>query len=131
MKKNRLYFVIPILLILIGYKINFLKSLHDTSLISYDERINNTYGFCEREGVGYANFIKKNFTINDKLEITNSLKQNSMNSGHWFVYNPNFSEKKETFYLIVINYNKLNKKINLDNYKILHNFKDCYFLVKK
>lgn len=131
MKKNTLYFVIPILLILIGYKINFLKSLHDTFMITYDERINNTYGFCEREGVGYANFIKKKFVIDDKLEITNSLKQNSMNSGHWFVYNPNFSEKNETLYFIIINYNKLNKKINLNNYNILHNFKDCYFLSKK
>ena len=130
MKKNNLYLIATILLILTVYKTNFLRSLHDLFIISYDDRISNTYGFCEKEGIGYVNFIKKNFNIDGKIKLRNSLKQNNNNSGEWSVYNSNFSEKLEFDYLIIINFEKLNKKFNLNNYKILHNFKDCYFLTK-
>ena len=130
MKKNNLYLIATILLILIVYKINFLRSLHDISIISYDDRISNTYGFCDKQGIGYVNFIKKNFDIDGKLKIKNSLKSNSNYSGEWSVYNSNFSEKIESKYLIVINYEKIKEKFNLNNYKILHNFEDCFFLIK-
>ena len=130
MKKNNLYLIVIILLFLIVYKINFLRSLHDLFILSYDDRISNTYGFCEKEGIGYVNYIKKNFNIDGKLEIRNSLKQNNNNSGEWSVYSSNFSEKVKSDYFIIINYEKLKKKFNLNNYKILHNFKDCYFLAQ-
>ena len=129
MKKNNLYLIATILLILIVYKINFLRSLHDISIISYDDRISNTYGFCEKEGIGYVNFIKKNFNIDGKIEIINSLEGNYY-SGEWSVYNSNFSDKKKFKYLIIINYKKIKEKFNLNDYKILHNFKDCFFLNK-
>ena len=128
LKKKNLYLFITILLFLVIYKTNFLRSLHDLTIIGYDDRINNTYGFCDKEGVGYVNFIKKNFEIDGKIKIKNSLKRNNNNSGEWSVYNSNFSEKKKSDYLIIINYEKLKKKFNLKNYKILHKFKDCYFL---
>ena len=130
MKKNNLYLIITILLFLIVYKTNFLKSFHDLTIISYEDRISSTYGFCDREGIGYVNFIKKNFDINGKIEIKNSLPLNKNNSGEWFVYNSNFNKKKKSDYLIIINHEKLKKKFDLNNYKILHNFKDCYFLNK-
>jgi len=128
MKKNNLYLILIILFVLISYKTNFLRSLHDLIIVSYDDRVNNTYGFCDKEGIGYVNFIKKNFDIDGKIEIKNSLKPNNNNSGEWSVYNSNFSEKKKSDYLIIINNKKLKKKFNINNYKILHNFKDCYFL---
>ncbi len=130
MKKNNLYLIIIILLFLIVYKTNFLRSLHDLFIISYDDKINNTYGFCEKEGIGYVNYIKKNFNIDGKLKIRNSLKQNNNNSGAWSVYSSTFSERVKSDYLIIINYEKLEKKFNLNDYKILHNFKDCYFLAR-
>jgi len=129
MKKNNLYLIATILLILIVYKINFLRSLHDISIISYDDRISNTYGFCEKEGIGYVNFIKKNFNIDGKIEIINSLEGNYY-SGEWSVYNSNFGDKIKFKYLIIINYKKIKEKFNLNDYKILHNFKDCFFLNK-
>tara|TARA_B100001175_G_C19467878_1_gene620132 strand:- start:927 stop:1322 length:396 start_codon:yes stop_codon:yes gene_type:complete len=129
MKKNNLYLIATILLILIVYKTNFLRSLHDIFIISYNDRISNTYGFCEKEGIGYVNFIKKNFNIDGKIEIKNSLEGN-YNSGEWSVYNSNFSEKIKSKYLIIINYEKIEEKFNLNDYKILHNFKDCFFLNK-
>lgn len=131
MKSKKTYFIITFLFILIIYKIDFLRSLHDTIIINYDDRISKTYGFCDREGIGYVNFIKKKFNVNDKIEIRNSLRFNSNNSGIWSVYNPNLLyENIKGVYLIVINYNKLKDKIDLNNYKILHKYEDCYFLVK-
>lgn len=131
MKKNNLYLIIIIFLFLIAYKINLLKSLHDLFMSNYDERITNVYGFCDKEGIGYVNFIKKNFRIDGKIKLINSLKQNNNNSGEWAVYNSNFIKKIKSDYLILINHEKFKIKYNLDNYKILHNFQDCYFLTKK
>jgi|TARA_Y100000996_G_scaffold354055_1_gene294126 hypothetical protein len=130
MKEKNIYLIATILLILIIYKTNFLRSLHDLVILSYDDRISNTYGFCDREGIGYVNFIKKNFNIEGKIKIRNSLKPNNYNSGEWSVYNSNFSEKLEFDYLILINFEKLKKEFDLNNFQILHNFKDCYFLTK-
>ena len=130
MNKNNLYLIITILLFLIVYKTNFLRSLHDVFNISYDDRISNTYGFCDKEGIGYVNFIRKNFDIDGKIKIRNSLKQNNNNSGEWSVFNSNFSEKVKSDYLIIINYEKIKTNFDLNDYKILHNFKDCYFLTK-
>ena len=131
MKKNNLYLIIIIFLFLIAYKINLLKSVHDLFMNNYDERISNVYGFCDKEGIGYVNFIKKKFKINGKIKLINSLKQNNNNSGEWAVYNSNFLKKTKSDYLILINHKKFKIKYDLDNFKILHNYKDCYFLTKK
>ena len=131
MKKNNLYLIMIILLFLITYKTNFLKSLHNLIIVSYDDRISNTYGFCSKEGVGYVNFIKNNFKVDGKIKIRNSLKVNNNNNGEWSVYNSNFSEKIKHEYFIIINQEKLKTNFNLKDYKILHNFEDCYFLTKK
>ena len=128
MRKKNLYLISIILLFLIIYKTNFLRSLHDLLIVSYDDRISNTYGFCEKEGIGYVNFIKKKFDIDGKIKLRNSLKQNNNNSGKWAVYNSNFDREKKPDYLILINYEKLRSEFNLDEFKILHQFKDCYFL---
>ena len=69
---------------------------------------------------------------------------NNNNDGKWATHNTDFSESDKSGYLIVINHKKLsnrinldrnvpfsyNFKINLDQFKILHNFNDCYFLKK-
>ncbi len=130
MKKNKLYILILIVLLFVSIKANFFKSSYELLTRSYDDRLNNVYGFCEREGIGYANFIKKEFDIKNKIELINSLKKNNNNSGKWFVYSSNFKESEKPKYLIIINNDKLNPKINLNEYKIIHNFKDCYFLKK-
>ena len=42
----------------------------------------------------------------------------------------NFSEKLQFDYLILINFEKFKKEFDLNDFQILHNFKDCYFLTK-
>ena len=90
------------------FKVNFLKSLHNLILSNYDNRISKVYGFCDREGIGYVNFIKKNFEINGKIKIQN-FQQNNNNSGKWSVYNT-IIRKTVPKYLILINHKKFKKK---------------------
>mgnify|MGYP006138072745 CR=1 FL=1 len=129
--KNKIIFFSTILLLFFMVKINFSKNLYETLFIRIDDRISNVYGFCDGEGIGYVNFIKKNFNVDKKLSLLNSLKENNNNSGKWSVYNPNVNENDKTEYFIIINLKKIKKEINLNDFKILHNFNDCYFLVKK
>ena len=131
MNKKILISLIFILAIYFLIKINFPKNLFELVDINLDKRISNVYGFCEKEGIGYVNFIKKNFNVKEKLTLVNSLKRNNNNSGKWAVYDPKISENKVSKYFIIINLNSLQKKIDLNDYDIIHNFQDCYYLQKK
>ena len=130
MLKNKLNIALIISFLFLLFKINFFNDISQVLTIKYAKRISNVYGFCEREGIGYVNFIKEKFKVNKKIELINSLKRNNNNSGYWAIYNTNFPEKDNSGYLIVINYEKLSNKIDLDKFKIIHNFEDCYFLEK-
>ena len=130
MLKNKLNIALIISLLFLLFKINFFNGTSQILTVKYIKRISNVYGFCEREGIGYVNFIKEKFKVDKKIDLINSLKKNNNNSGKWAIYNTNFSEKDKSDYLIVINYKKLSNKIDLDQFKIIHNFEDCYFLEK-
>ena len=130
MLKKKLDTILIISLIILFLKINFFKDISQVLTVKYNERISNVYGFCEREGIGYVNFIKEKFKFNKKIDLINSLKRNSNNSGNWAIYNTNYHESERSDYLIVINYKKISDKVNLDNFKIIHNHKDCYFLLR-
>ena len=130
MLKKKLDTILIISLIILFLKINFFKDISQVLTVKYNERISNVYGFCEREGIGYVNFIKEKFKFNKKIDLINSLKRNSNNSGNWAIYNTNYHESERSDYLIVINYKKIIDKVNLDNFKIIHNHKDCYFLLR-
>ena len=130
MKKNKLYILVLITFLLILIKSNFFRSFYETVFIKYDDRLSKVYGFCSKEGIGYANFVKKKFNIKDKIDLINSLEKNNYNSGKWFIYNSNFNESENFKYLIVINNDQLDKKVQLEKYKIIHNYKDCYLLAK-
>ena len=127
-KKINILLIISLLILLI--KSNFFHNISEILRVKYDQRISNVYGFCEREGIGYVNFVKKKFKVNQKIDLINSLKRNNYNSGNWAIYDTNFLENDKSDYLIVINYEKLSKKIDLNQYKIIHNTEDCYFLEK-
>lgn len=129
-KKNKLHLLTLIIFFFVTIKANFFKSFYEIIFLKYDERLSKVYGYCNKEGIGYVNFIKKNFEIDGKIELINSLRKNNNNSGKWFIYNTDIKENENYKYLIVINNDQLDKKVNLKKYKIRHNFKDCYFLAK-
>jgi len=130
MLKKKIFFLLIISLLILLFKINFFNNISQILNVKYIKRISNVYGFCEREGIGYVNFIREKFKVDKKIDLINSLKRNNNNSGKWAVYNTNFSENEKSNYLIVINYKKLSNEIDLDQFKIIHNFEDCYFLEK-
>jgi hypothetical protein len=124
-KKYILFLIIPMFFLII--KLNFFKNLYFIFLDSFEERISKVYGFCENEGIGYLNFVKRNFEINKKIRLINSLKRNNNNSGNWATLNTKFNEKDEVGFLVIINNNKVNYLID-DGYEVIHNYKDCYLL---
>jgi hypothetical protein len=128
LKKINILVLISIFLVI--HKSHFFENIYSILKFKYDERISKVYGYCEREGIGYVNFIKKNFKIDKKVDLINSLPPNNNNDAKWAIYNTNFSEKNESGYLIVINHKKISNKVDLSKFKILHNFNDCYFLEK-
>ena len=130
MLKNKLNIVLIISLIFLLFKINFFNEISQILTVKYTKRISSVYGFCEREGIGYVNFIKEKYKIDKKIDLINSLNRNNNNSGKWAIYNTNFSENDKSDYLIVINYKKLSNIIDLNQFKIIHNFDDCYLLEK-
>ena len=124
-KKYILILIITLLILII--KLNFFKSLYFILSHSFEERISKVYGFCENEGIGYVKFVKRNFEINKKIRLINSLKRNNNNSGNWATFNTKFNQKDEDGFLIIINNNKVNYSID-DGYEVIHNYKDCYLL---
>ena len=131
MKKKKIIFFLLIFSIVILLKVNFTQGIYQMLNSTYLERISNVYGFCDREGIGYVRFLQKKFNLDKKIDLINSLKQNNNNSGQWAIYNTNFDENQKPYYLIVINYKKITNKVDLNGFKILHNFEDCYLLSKK
>tara|TARA_B100000900_G_scaffold123277_1_gene103987 strand:- start:2590 stop:2982 length:393 start_codon:yes stop_codon:yes gene_type:complete len=130
MTKNKLLILISIIFIMIILKTNFFQNFLNLVNLNFQKRISKVYGYCDREGIGYVKFIREKFGKDKKIDLINSLQRNNNNSGAWSIYNTNVDETKPSEYLIIINYNKLDNKINLNNFDILHKFEDCYFLKK-
>ena len=128
MFKKKINILIIISCLILLFKINFLNNISQILTVEYKKRISNVYGFCEKEGIGYVNFIKEKFKLNKKIDLINSLKRNNYNSGRWAIYDTNFFEDDKSDYLIVINHKKISNNIDLTQFKILHKFEDCYFL---
>ena len=65
LKKINILVLISIFLII--HKSDFFKNISSILKFNYDERISKVYGYCEREGIGYVNFIKKILKLIKKL----------------------------------------------------------------
>ena len=59
MRKKNLYLISIILLFLIIYKTNFLRSLHDLLIVSYDDRISNIMVFVTERVLFILILLKK------------------------------------------------------------------------
>ena len=105
---------------------NFFRNIYELTNLTYDERINNAEGFCAKSGVGYINFIKKKYNINEKIQLITADKEPSL----WSIFSSNFKTNEVPKHIIIINYKNLKKNINLNNFKIINNYKDCYYLTK-
>jgi len=124
LKKN-----FPLLIIIFSFlylfeKTDFIKNLINTHNINEEKRIENLYGFCGGESVGYLRHVnnKLNFQSNPKIINYEHTPQNL-----WAIYNSKYTNSKSNIFILL---NYPGSEINLDLDKISENFfeiKDTYF----
>jgi hypothetical protein len=129
-KTNKILILLAILFTLI-----FFKTFYNVYVIQrndYIARLTNSYGYCDKQGYGFVNFIVKTRKIKENIKIISF--DNQPNIGALFfdfnkIYNKN--------YLILLNFNdktnNSNTNITFNNlqYKILDNYHNkCFFLKK-
>lgn len=124
LKKN-----FPILIIIFSFlylfeKTDFIKNLINTHNINEEKRIENLYGFCSGESVGYLRHVnnKLNFQSNPKIINYEHTPQNL-----WSIYNSKYTNNKNNIFILL---NYPGSEINLDLDKVSENFfeiKDTYF----
>ena len=98
--KNLLfYLIISFLILILIYNNNLAKKTYKIISIDYNDRINNIYGFCGNESVGYLKYIKKKYNIKDNLKIFDYAVNAS---AAWAINNPQNKSIDSKF--ILLNY---------------------------
>ena len=106
------------------YKINPVKNFSKVISYKLPERLENIYGYCEGESIGYLKYIKKEFNLDANPEIINF---DHTPPNLWSIYEAKFNNYKSNK-KIVLNYP--GKKIQVDLVSLGNNifeFKDPYF----
>jgi len=127
-KKDYLKFLIFTILTLIMFvQMNFFKKTYFLLTGDYETRLTKSYEYCGKESIGFLSHIKEKFQIDYKIPILNYT--DSPNSS-WY-YNDLKDTKNQK--IIFLNYDtnhELNSKYSKDlkDYKILHQYNNCYLL---
>lgn len=119
--------ILTILILIMFVQMNFFKKIYFLFTIDYETRLIKSYEYCGKESIGFLSDIKKRFQIDYKIPIVN---YTSSPNSSWY-YNDLKSIKNKK--IIFLNYNsnhKVNTKYsqNLNDYKILHKYNNCYLL---
>ena len=93
------YLIISFLILILIYNNNLAKKTYKILFIDYNDRINNIYGFCDKESVGYLKYIKKKYNIKDNLKI---FDYSVHASAAWSINNPQNKTIDNKF--ILLNY---------------------------
>ena len=110
-------------------------------LVSKDpeRRIIDQHGYCGAESVGFIKFLLKKYKFEHIPRVINF--DNMVPDNYWSFFKFDKNIRKNVFkndYVILLNFNikdeknleSLNKSmINLDNYKFIENYENC-FLIK-
>ena len=130
---NNKHIFFLILAILIIFKFfNMPYNLYSILNWNYDSRLEQVYGYCEKESWGFYNSISKKFNLkNEDIKIINDEGHVTLEQ----LFNFNKVETKDTKYLILLNYKSENKEDIFDskydlikNYKIKYRYNNCYLL---
>lgn len=122
-KKNLILIIIPLFFSLI--QTNFFRNSFELINLKHKERLINAEGYCEKSGFGYINFIKDKFNIDEKIQLISADKEPT----EWLVFDLKHDQNIKSKHIIVINHNLLEDRLDLNKFEILHNFKDCYYLL--
>lgn len=94
------FFILILLLLLLINKVDFFKNFSKVVYFNNEQRLIKAYGYCNDTGVGYLNFLKKNFNFNSNPKI---ITQSHIPGLDWVSYNYK-KTKKENNEIIVLNY---------------------------
>tara|TARA_B100002052_G_C15429184_1_gene396265 strand:+ start:38 stop:493 length:456 start_codon:yes stop_codon:yes gene_type:complete len=130
---------ILILLFIILFFIQSLQTLRNINSIlnkNYHERMSQNYlnkfysGFCKKQSHGYLIYIKNNFIeIFKDNKIPIIINYENRKIPEWIFQKTNLIVDDN--YLIILNKNKNIKSINIEDYKVLDNYNNKCFLLKK
>lgn len=104
---------------------------------NYDSRLEQVYGYCEKESWGFYNSISKKFNLkNENIGIINDEGHVTLEQLFNFsAVDANAVETKNTKYLILLNYKSENNQDIFDskydfvkNYRIKYRYNNCYLL---
>jgi hypothetical protein len=106
---------------------NLIKKIYFVFTRDYETRLVNSYEYCGKESIGFLSDVKKRFQIDYRIPIVNYT--NSPNSS-WYYNNLKDIKNKKVIFLNYDSKYKVKTKYsqNLRDYKILHQYKDCYLL---
>ena len=61
--------VLPFLILVLLFSKNFFYNFLNIYSNNFESRINNTYGFCKNESIGYLRYLKENFKLDNNPKI--------------------------------------------------------------
>ena len=124
--KKRFIFFLLILFALL-YKINPIKNFSEIISYKLPERLENMYGYCGGESIGYLRYIKKEFDLKANPEIINFVHTPP---NLWSIYEAKFNNYKSDK-KIVLNYPGKKIQVNLASLgNNIFEFKDPYYFSK-
>ena len=132
-KKNFKVSILVIILILIIFKyFNTPYNFYSILNWSYNDRMEQNYGYCENESWGFYNFVLKKYNLeNEKITIINK-KGNVTLENLFNIKKDNF---KSSNYLILLNYISENdeninqaKFLKNKNFETIYRYNNCYLI---
>ncbi len=132
-KHINLVYINFLVILLTIYSFNLPLNSYSIAKKSYQIRLVDNYGFCEKVSYGYIDKINKKFGTTKNIESFNFDNYPKSSSVFFYKINNIFDDNK----IIILNYDSNNplKKIyfqnTFTNYKILDNYKNKCFLLEK
>ena len=91
---------IVVMILILCVSTDFFKNLANIHKYNIDQRISNVYSYCSNSSIGYLNFLKKKYKLNQNQEIINYKQTGPVK---WAMTNTKNSFKN-TDQLILLNY---------------------------
>jgi hypothetical protein len=132
-KHINLVYVNILVIFLTIYSFNLPLNSYSITKKSYQIRLIDNYGYCEKLSYGYIDKINKKFGRTKNIETFNFDNYPKSSSVFFYKINNIFDDKK----IIILNYDSDNRsktiyfKNTFKNYKILDNYKNKCFLLEK
>ena len=97
----------------------------------YNNRMTQSYGYCDNESWGFYNYVIEKFELKNKsINIINYEGHVTLD----VLFNLNKSIETKSNYYLILNYQSINDETifdnfeNLKDYKILYRYNNCYLL---